>query len=101
MQATNPLAVAMGALPILYGASVATVLSLVLIKAQPTQAWPPWLTAVVTLAVAVAVAAAVQLVLVPQLWRKVHLWLQSGGIALAELPRQVDTAPPSLKLSAL
>ena len=71
-QANNPFNVAMRALPLLYGASVGVVLSLVLIKAEPTHAWPAWLTAVVTLAVAVAVVVVVQLLLVPQLRQKIH-----------------------------
>ncbi len=71
-QANNPFKVAMRALPLLYGASVGVVLSLVLIKAEPTHAWPAWLTAVVTLAVAVAVVVVVQLLLVPQLRQKIH-----------------------------
>ena len=99
MQARDPLAVAMMALPLLYGASVATVLSLVLIK--PAQAWPPWLTAVVTLAVAVAVAIAVQMVLVPQLRRKLHSWGHGSDVPLAELSGQVATASSQLKMSAL
>ncbi|DBB14027.1 TPA: hypothetical protein ACH3X3_000993 [Trebouxia sp. C0006] len=71
-KANNPFNVAMRALPLLYGASVGVVLSLVLIKAEPTHAWPAWLTAVVTLAVAVAVVVVVQLLLVPQLRQKIH-----------------------------
>ncbi|DBA65668.1 TPA: hypothetical protein ACH3X2_002725 [Trebouxia sp. C0005] len=71
-QANSPLKVAMRALPLLYGSSVGIVLSLVLIKAEPTRAWPVWLVAVVTLVVAVAVVVVVQLLLVPQLWQKIH-----------------------------
>lgn len=72
LQANSPLKVAMRALPLLYGSSVGIVLSLVLIKAEPTRAWPVWLVAVVTLVVAVAVVVVVQLLLVPQLWQKIH-----------------------------
>ncbi|KAL0035049.1 hypothetical protein WJX79_008374 [Trebouxia sp. C0005] len=71
-KANSPLKVAMRALPLLYGSSVGIVLSLVLIKAEPTRAWPVWLVAVVTLVVAVAVVVVVQLLLVPQLWQKIH-----------------------------
>jgi len=86
VQANNPFKVAMRSLPLLYGASVAVVLSLVLIKAEPTHAWPAWLTAVVTLAIAVAVVVVVQLLLVPQLRQKIH----SQG------PGRVGSAPSNL-----
>ena len=95
MQAGNPFTVAMRALPLLYGTSVGIVLSLVLIKAQPTHAWPLWLTAVVTLAVAVAIAVAVQLLLVPQLRHKVHSWEQDRASAAS------SPAGPHPKLLAL
>lgn len=100
VQAVNPSSVAMRALPILYGASFGTVLSLVLLKAQPTQTWPGWLTSVVTIAVAVAVGAAVQMLLVPQLRQKIHGWDMAGDVALSELARQVEAAPEP-KMSAL
>ena len=95
MQAGNPFTIAMRALPLLYGASVGIVLSLVLIKAQPTHAWPVWLTAVVTIAVAVAIAVAVQLLLVPQLRHKVHSWEQERASAAS------PPAGPHPKLLAL
>lgn len=100
MQAGNPFAVAMRILPILYGGSVGTVLSLVLLKAQPTQAWPGWLTALVTIATAVAVAIAVQLLLAPHLQRKISSWSKGDHMALSDLPRQVEAAAES-KMSAL
>ncbi|KAL3132485.1 hypothetical protein ABBQ32_009033 [Trebouxia sp. C0010 RCD-2024] len=87
-KAGNPFAVAMRILPILYGGSVGTVLSLVLLKAQPTQAWPGWLTALVTIATAVAVAIAVQLLLAPHLQRKISSWSKGDHMALSDLPRQ-------------
>lgn len=90
----------MRTLPILYGASVGTVLSLVLLKAQPTQAWPGWLTALVTSAVAVAVRIAVQLLLVPHLQRRINSWGKEEHMALNDLPRQVEAASES-KMSAL
>ena len=100
MQAGKPFAVAMLALPVLYGGSVGTVLSLVLLKAQPTQAWPAWLTALVTIATAVAVGIAVQLLLVPHLQRKISSLGQEDHMALSHLPRQVEAAAES-KMSAL
>ena len=100
MQAENPFGVALRALPILYGASVGTVLSLVLLKAQPTQAWPGWLTALVTIAVAVAVGIAVQLLLVPQMQRKISSWGEAGQVALNDRARQVEAASEP-KMSAL
>lgn len=100
MQADDPLAVAMRALPILYGATVGTVLSLVLLKAQPTQGWPSWLTALVTIAVAVAVGIAVQLLLVPQMHRKISSWGEVGEVALSDWARQVE-AGSEPKMSAL
>ena len=89
----------MRALPVLYGASVGTVLSLVLLKAQFTQAWPGWLTAVVTLSVAVAVMVAVQLLLVPQLQRQILSLGKAKDLAMSEL-RQMGTESET-KMSAL
>lgn len=100
MQAGDPFAVAMRALPFLYGASVGTVLSLVLLKAQLTQAWPGWLTTLVTIAVAVAVGIAVQLLLVPQLHRKISSWGNAGQVALSDRAPQVEAGSES-KMSAL
>ena len=90
----------MRTLPILYGGSVGTVLSLVLLKAQPTQAWPGWLTALVTVATAVAVGIAVQLLLLPHLERKISSWGREDRMALSDLPRQVEAAAEP-KMSAL
>lgn len=90
VQANDPFAVAMRALPILYGASVGTVLSLVLLKAQTTQAWPSWLTALITIAVTVAVGIAVQLLLVPQMHRKISSWGEVGQVPLSDRARQVE-----------
>lgn len=100
MQAGDPFAVAMRALPILYGASVGTVLSLVLVKAQPTQAWSSWLTALVTIAVTVAVGIAVQLLLVPQMHHKISSRGWVGQVALSDRARQVE-AGSELKMPAL
>ncbi|DBA96451.1 TPA: hypothetical protein ACH3X1_015341 [Trebouxia sp. C0004] len=102
IQANNPFKVAMRALPLLYGASVGVVLSLVLIKAEPTHTWPAWLTAVVTLAVAVAVVVVVQLLLVPQLWQDIH----TGGparvrSATSTLTGREAAASPEPKISVL
>lgn len=102
VQAKNPFKVAMRALPLLYGASVGIVLSLVLIKAEPTHAWPAWLTAVVTLAVAVAVVVVVQLLLVPQLWQNIHSW-GPGRVrsAPSDLTGREAAASPESKISVL
>lgn len=101
-KAQNPFKVAMRALPLLYGASVGIVLSLVLIKAEPTHAWPAWLTAVVALAVAVAVVAAVQLLLVPQLRQNIHSWGPGRvGSAPSDLTAREAAASPEPKTSVL
>ena len=100
VQAGDPFAVAMRALPVLYGTSVGTVLSLVLLKAQPTQAWPSWLTALVTIAVAVAVGIAVQLLLVPQMHCKISSWGEPGQVALSDRAQHVEAGSES-KMSAL
>ena len=102
VQAQNPFKVAMRALPLLYGASVGIVLSLVLIKAEPTHAWPAWLTAVVTLAVAVAVVAVVQLLLVPQLRQNIHSWGPGRvGSTPSDLTGRGAAASPEPKISVL
>ena len=67
LQASSPRRVALTAFPLLYGSSVATVLALVLLKAQLTAAWPLWLLAALSLAAAVSVATAVHLFVVPGL----------------------------------
>ena len=102
LQANNPFKAAMRSLPLLYGASVGVVLSLVLIKAEPTHAWPAWRTAVVTLAVAVAVVVVVQLLLVPQLRQKIHC-LGPGrvGSAASNLTGREAAASSEPKISVL
>ena len=67
LQASSPRRVTLTAFPLLYGSSVATVLALVLLKAQLTAAWPLWLLAALSLAAAVSVATAVHLFVVPGL----------------------------------
>lgn len=101
MQAANPFTIAMRALPLLYGASVGTILWLVLLITPATQAWPGWLTAVVTLAVSVAIAVAVQLLLVPQLRHKMHSWGHRRDRVGASLAWQVEAASPQPKMSVL
>lgn len=71
MQAREPLKRAFRLLPWLFGATVAVVLALVLLKAQLSQGWPAWLRAAVVLCVGLAIAAVVQFLLVPRLRARV------------------------------
>ena len=61
---------------------MAVVLALVLLKAELSAGWPPWVHAVVVLGVGLAVAAGVQLYLVPRLRARVLLAGHVGEVYL-------------------
>ncbi len=90
MQARDPLRRAFLLLPWLFGGTVAVVLALVLLKAELSAGWPPWLHAVVVLGAGLAVAAGVQLYLVPRLRARV---LSAGHIG--------EVCPPTTLLRTL
>ena len=62
---------------------MAVVLALVLLKAEISAGWPPWLHAVVVLGVGLAVAAGVQLYLVPRLRARVLSAGHVGEVCLS------------------
>ena len=82
MQARDPLRRAFLLLPWLFGGTVAVVLALVLLKAELSAGWPPWVHAVVVLGVGLAVATGVQLYLVPRLRARV---VSSGHVGEVRL----------------
>ena len=84
MQAKEPLKTALLMLPWLFGGTVASVLALVLLKAELTAWWPAWLHASVVFSVGLAVAAVVQLFLVPKLRARI---LKDGHIGEVRLLR--------------
>ena len=83
MQARDPLRRAFLLLPWLFGGTVAVVLALVLLKAELSAGWPPWVHAAVVLGVGLAVATGVQLYLVPRLRARV---LSAGHVGEVHLP---------------
>ena len=86
MQARDPLRRAFLLLPWLFGGTVAVVLALVLLKAELSAGWPPWVHAAVVCGVGLAVTAGVQLYLVPRLRARVLAAGHIGEVCLHHMP---------------